>query len=130
MLLNSTSSQKLRWLIDAIVPNTLLYLKHILWPTQEQEPDTDSNYETVRYLFSWKALVKKMQDELSFITETRNDSHDFPIKSWLRNDSLRETLMTPPNPSHPYISMHILHTVHHKFHGADKENLFNNQELL
>ena len=35
-----------------------------------------------------------------------------------------------PNPSHPNISMHILHTVHHKFHGADKENLFNNQELL
>ena len=71
-----------------------------------------------------------MQDELSFITETRNDSHDFrAIKSWLRNDSLRETLMTP-NPSHPNISMHILHTVHHKFHGADKENLFNNQELL
>ena len=35
------------------------------------------------------------------------------------------------NPLHPHINMHILNTVFlYIFHGADKENLFNNQELL
>ena len=30
----------------------------------------------------------------------------------------------------PNISLHILHSVLYTFAGADKENLFNNQELL
>ena len=35
------------------------------------------------------------------------------------------------NPVPPNISIHILHTIRYTFsQGADKENLFNNQELL
>ena len=35
------------------------------------------------------------------------------------------------NPLYPNISMYFLHTVFYTFpKGADKENLFNNQELL
>ena len=38
------------------------------------------------------------------------------------------------NPFHPNISIYILHTVFHTFpkvgQGADKENLFDDQELL
>ena len=34
------------------------------------------------------------------------------------------------NPSHPKLSMHILHTVLYTFSVADRENLFNNQEPL
>ena len=34
------------------------------------------------------------------------------------------------NPLDPNISMYILHTVLETFPKADKENLFNNQELI
>ena len=34
------------------------------------------------------------------------------------------------NPLHPNFSMHILLTVLYNSYGTDKENLFNNQELL
>ena len=43
--------------------------------------------------------------------------------------TLSDTTPKSINPLHPKINMHILHTILlYISHGADKENLFNNQE--
>ena len=53
-----------------------------------------------------------------------------PLQLW-RNDSIINTqVFGCINPLYPDISMHILNTVSYIFISSDKENSFNNQELL
>ena len=49
----------------------------------------------------------------------------FKVETWQQDDEFVKFI----NLSHLHISKQILHTVSYTFYGADKENLFNNQEL-
>ena len=52
------------------------------------------------------------------------------LKVYCRLSDLFPLFKVSLNPLHPNISLHILHTILYVFRSIERENLFNNQELL